>query len=154
MLGRTAAAVLAFAMLVLIAGCGSSDSSSSDTSLSKAEYIAQGDAICKDASRKEQAAVNKVVVRLEKSGEDITQKVGGEKLVVAALGPLAVMSKELQALGMPEEGEAEAQAMIRALKKAVAEGEESAANIIDGTEPFQLVKQLASEYGFHDCSNF
>jgi predicted small secreted protein len=150
------AAIVAAAMLV--AGCGGGDdSSSSSSSISKEEFIAKADAICKKSSKQMEAEIfkylrnNRVKGSLRKpSVED------NEKFIEAVLIPnLAREIKELKALGVPSGDEEKIDAMISALEEGLETAKNEPETVAAGSSDiiFGIASRLAGEYGLETCGS-
>jgi hypothetical protein len=148
------AAVVAAAMLVV--GCGGSgDDTSSSGSISKEEFIAKADAICKKGNEVMEKELfkflrnNKVHGSLRKpSTED------NEKFIVTVLIPtLQKEIKELKALGVPAGDEEKVDAMVAALEEGLETAEDETETVAAGTADivFGIASRLAGEYGLETC---
>jgi hypothetical protein len=142
-----AAAVLA----ALIAGCGGGDETTDETAtLTKAEFIEQGDAICQegnDASEKEaEEFAEENGFTLEKATEEQLEEAVGEVLVAN----LDRQLDELSALGAPEGDEERVEEIIVSLEGAVEEIEEEPSLVFEG-EVLKEPSKLAEDYGFKVC---
>ena len=142
--------VLAGAIMALVAlavaGCGSDSSSS----LTKAEMIKQGDAICKKADERQAANFKKYVAKKSQPGG----KAGEEELIrTVGLPPLQEEVTELAELEAPSGDEVEVEAIIKAIEEGIEEGEEDPAAILETTagSKFAEAEKLASAYGFKNC---
>lgn len=140
--GFLAASVMAIMALVFVAGCGGGD----DNSLTKAEFIQQGDAVCRKAEETKNKALEKAFAEENKGSEKEIQ----EKLVTdVALPPVAAMADELSELGPPDE---QAEAVVSAYEEIVAEIEAKPETAFSTEEPFGKANKLAKQYGFKACS--
>lgn len=143
--GLTALALLTAALLAAIAaGCGNS---SSTEPLTKAEFVAQADAICASAQQERKSQSKELV-------EQNAEAAGSEEAEAATqqlLEPVEKMTEELADLGPPKGDAQEVAAIIAAFEKG------SAAVSADPTGPkvtsaYGEANQLAAEYGLADCS--
>lgn len=127
----------------LAAGCGGSD----DESLTKAEFIKQGDEICLQAEETKNKALEKAFAAKGNKG---SEKEFQEKLVTdVALPPIATMTDELQELGPPDD---QAEAVVKAYEDVVGELEAEPELAFTTEEPFGRATKPAAKYGFKDCS--
>jgi hypothetical protein len=169
-------AVLGTAALAL-AGCGGDDtggsaSSSSSggsadaaaTTLTKAEYIARSDAICRD-DQKRIAPINKAIDDLPRD----SQGRGTPKDIVPYLDQALEITKDglakLKALPIPADGKATAERWLASTEETVAALAElrEAANANDRAKalaPSERVTRLSDEqrglakqYGYKDCNS-
>ena len=146
----------AFAALIalgaLVAGCGSDDETTTDetVTLTKAEFIKQGDAICQkgnDQSEKEaEEFAEENDFTLEKASEEQIEEAIGEVLVPI----LNRQVEEIEALGAPEGEEEKVEEILTALEDASADVEEDPSRAFEG-EPLKEAKRLAEDYGFKVC---
>jgi len=131
--------------VALLGGCGGGDD---EASLTKAEFIKQGDAICAEAEEKKNAALEKA---FQKKENQSSQKAVQERLVTeVALPPVATMAEELADLGAPDD---QASAIVEGYEEAVEEIEADPAAAVASEEgPFKEPNELAADYGFKECS--
>jgi hypothetical protein len=148
---------------LLVAGCGSSDDSTtggsseggetSTASITKPELIKQGDEIC--------TAGNKAI---EEQAEEFAEEEGvdtenptteqQEELVTQVVAPeVKAQAEEIAALGAPSGEEAEVEAIVTAVEDAATEVEEDPSLIVEAKDngPFTEANELATEYGFKVC---
>lgn len=129
------------------AGCGGDE----EEPLSKAEYIKQGDVICKKANE-----------TIEKEAEETFADLGprempSEEQLTAFVEDVAVPNVEsqisdLRALAAPEGDEDELDKIYEDVDTALAEVEEDPATIVEGdNDPFQEPNEAARGYGFKEC---
>jgi hypothetical protein len=146
-----AALAVLVALAVVVAGCGSDDETTDETvTLTKAEFIKQGDAICKkgnDASEKEaEEFAEENDFTLEKASDEQLEEAVSEVLVANLNGQL----DELEALGAPEGDEEQVEEIIESLEGAVEEIEDDPGVVFDG-EVLKEPGELAQDYGFKVC---
>jgi hypothetical protein len=139
------------AVALIAAGCGSS-SDDSTSSLTKAEFVSQADAICKKGN-----------TEVETEFEDFTKENGLEnkkpteaqeiELAETILTPnVKDQSEELRALEAPSGDEDEITAMLDSLDEGVEEAEADPQALLSGkSEPFKPASKLAKEYGLTEC---
>ncbi|MBK5218509.1 MAG: hypothetical protein JJE35_01800 [Thermoleophilia bacterium] len=133
---------------LVIVGCGGG----SDDTLSKAEFIKQGDAICKKASTKREAAVV-AAVRSEDPGDKHGIAFSEKTIIEAGIPPLTQMTDELADLGEPDPGAEEAAAVVEAYKAGVASMEDDPLGTLRGSnKSFAEATKLAAEFGLKACS--
>jgi hypothetical protein len=154
--------VLAFASVVVGCGGSSDDSNSSSAqptseSLTKAEFIKQGDAICKATDEKQKAVLN---AYLKKEKPEISSKEAEEALQIkmveaAGLPPIQAEAEELGELEAPSGDEAEIAAIVAGIEEAAEKAKEDPTSLLEGAPkgPFTDVDKLATEYGFKACNN-
>lgn len=143
---------LVVAMAAFAAGCGDD---SSANSLSKAEFVKQGDAVCKKANKAEE---DELIDYLEKAsrangGKPLTQAQESE-LVTTVVAPLIQLQVDtLNDLGSPEGSEEQADAFIAELEDVLEEAEENPVGTAASGEPFAESEKMAKELGFKFCGD-
>lgn len=141
---------LAIAAALVIAGCGSGGDSSSP--LTKAEFLKQGDGICKEAIAK----VSNELEKVDASGESTagTSIPGGTELISSVFAPaVTTMAEELGALVPPQGDAKEVRAIIVAFEKGVREAEANPEAAL-GKSTFTGGGELAGAYGLKTCASF
>lgn len=149
-----AAVAALVALAALVAGCGGGGDTTDETvTLTKAEFIKQGDAICKEGNEEieegfeEYAEENDLPKNKEPSTED-----GIEVTETVILPNVQQQAEEIRELGAPEGDEDQVDELLTSLEDAVAEGEDDPEALFSGdTDPFADVNQLANDYGFKVC---
>lgn len=145
-------AALAVLVALVVAGCGSSDETTTDetVTLTKAEFIKQGDAICQkgnDESEKEaEEFAEENDFDLEKASDEQLEEAVSEVLVANLRGQL----DELEALGAPEGDEEQVEEIVDSLEGATEEIEDDPGVVFDG-EVLKEPGELAQDYGFKVC---
>jgi maltose-binding protein MalE len=139
------------ALAALVAGCGSSSGDSTTASLSKAEFIKQGDAICQKGNKEIETGFEAFMKENGIKGEP--SKAQGVEISETVLIPsIETQSEELRALGAPSGEEGEISAMLDALDEGVEEAEEDPeALLASESDPFGPANKMASEYGLKVC---
>jgi hypothetical protein len=147
--------VACLALAVVAAGCGSGgDSTTSDGSsaaLTKAEFIKQGDAICKETDKIQNKDIRLYLVKNPGSSgkkEDV------EKVIKVGLGQIKVEAEEVDALGAPEGDEEKVEAIVRGIEDGLKKAEEDpvSTNKSGAANPFAAVDKLTTDYGFKVCN--
>jgi hypothetical protein len=152
--GPTTLIVAAIAAALLLAGCGGgSDSSSNATSISKEEFIAKADAVCKKGTERLQAAIGRIL----KKQPNITKVTKGEqeKIVATVMVPsVSQEAKELRALGVPDGDDEKVDAMITALEEGVETAERDPTAVTTSSDAiFGIASRIAGEYGLVACGS-
>jgi hypothetical protein len=150
------ASLLALAALValaaLIAGCGGGDETTDSTTvtLTKAEFIKQGDAICKEGNEDNEAEAEEFAEKngftLEKASDKQLEDAVGEVLVPS----LNRQAEEINALGAPEGDEDKVEEIVVALEDATGEIEDDPSLVFE-ERTLEEPNQLAEAYGFKVC---
>ncbi len=138
-----------FAALVGMGGCGSGG----NESLTKSEYVAQANAICKQAIQAEAAGVEKAISSDALEGLKPNSKAYGEQLIrVAGLPPLKRMTGELAALSAPEGEEKKFETMNETFDTALKQVEADPGSALpDSPDPFNEAAGTAARYGIDQC---
>lgn len=135
------------AIVAVLAGCGSSDSSS----LSKAEFIKQGDEICKSSSKQIETEAEEFAEKNKVNTGNPTKKQQEEVIEEVVAPGLRNEADELEALGTPKEDGDKAEAVLSALDSGVSEIEDEAAVVLGSNNPLEKASKLADEFGFKTC---
>lgn len=141
------------ASALVAAGCGSDDS------LTKAEFIQQGDVICRKFDAKRTTELEKFALKIARADKPITpqQKVDQVKNVLAPSIRSGI--EELRELDPPSDEADQIDAILTGAEKAMDEMEEEAeAQAKSGKktlgtfrDPFTKTAQEAKTYGFKTC---
>lgn len=153
---RLLAVLAAIFAVGLIAGCGSSDDST-DTetveetvTLTKTEFIAQGDQICKQAEEDSEAEAEEFAEEngfsLENASDEQLEEAVAEVLIPA----LDRQAEEIEALGAPEGDEEQVEAILTALEDGSAEIADDPSIAFEG-DALKEANDLAKDYGFKVC---
>lgn len=164
--GKLGLAALFAAMLVaIVAGCGggsSSSSSSGDTSggeeaaLTKPQFIAKADAICKAKDTELNAEVEKFVKEegISESKKPTTDQ--ETELVEKYVVPnIRSQGEEIGDLTAPEGDEEKIEKIVTSLEEGADEAEEDPESITGGnsTNPFETATKEAQAYGMKVCGS-
>jgi hypothetical protein len=131
----------------------STSSDSTASSLTKAEFINQGDAICKKGNE----AVNSEAEEFAKENGIDTSKpttAEQEEVVSEVVGPaIRQEGEEIGALSAPSGDEGKVKSIVEAVEAGAEEAEESPSSLVEGETggPFAEANKLAKEYGFKVC---
>lgn len=142
----------AIVVTLLAAGCGGSDESSAGAdAISKQEFIAKADAICKKGTERMQGAIL-AGLKNPQSLSKVSQA-EQEELVESAMVPSIKREvRELRALGIPEGDEERVDAMIGALEEGVETAEDNPEAVANSSDVvFGIPSRIASEYGLEAC---
>lgn len=144
----TAAAIAAVVLAIVAAGCGGDDDASA--SLTKAQFIKQGDKICQKAEDRQVAGLESFQ---QKNGSNPRGRAAEEELASSVgVPPLSVEAEELSELPLPEASEEQAKAVVEEISKAVEAAKRDPASLLgSGKNPFEESEQLARKYGFKVC---
>jgi hypothetical protein len=139
------------ALAAIVAGCGGgSDTTDETVTLTKTEFIKQGDAICKQGNAESEKEAEEFAeendFELEKASKDQLEEAVSEVLVPN----LERQTEELDALGAPEGDEDKVEAIIVSLEDATGEIEDDPGVVFQG-EVLKKPSKLAEDYGFKVC---
>jgi hypothetical protein len=146
----------AMALAAPIVGCGSGDDSTTEetSTLSKAEFIERGDAICRKANEKIEKESEKFAEEHNftiKNGHVPNDQM--EEAFVAVLAPeLKQQAKELSELEAPDGDEEQVEEIIDSLEGVAGEIEDQP-SIALGDGVLQEPDALAEDYGFKVCGD-
>jgi hypothetical protein len=149
------AAVIVAALLVV--GCGGSGDSGSGKSISKEEFIAKADAICKKSNERMEKELF-LFLRQNRTGGSLRKPSveQNEKFIVKVLIPnVGREIEEIKALGVPDGDEERVDAMISALEEGLETAKDETATVAAGTSDivFGIASRLAGEYGATVCGS-
>jgi hypothetical protein len=138
---------------VLVAGCGSSDDSESTASLSKAEFVKQGNAICSKGNAKLESEFEDFADEHNFKKNKKPSEAEFEEATETILIPgISNQVEEIRALGTPEGDEGEVDELLTGAEEAVEEGEEDPVGFAEGESPkLKEVNKQAREYGLTVC---
>jgi len=139
------------ALAALVAGCGGGDETTDETvTLTKTEFIKQGDAICEKANKQSETEAEEFAedndFTLEKASKEQLEEAVAEVLVPN----LNQQAEELDGLGAPEGDEEQVEEIVVSLEDAAGEIEDEPGLIFQG-EVLKGPSELAEDYGFKVC---
>ncbi len=146
------------ATAAIFAGCGSSDDDSSDTvdvsvTVTKAQLIKQGDAICKQGNEEIEAGFEKYAEENNiPDGKEPSDEQGVEIVETVIVPNLKTQSELIRGVGTPEGDEEQVGEMLDSLDAAIEEAEDDPESLFnEDTDPFGDANEKAQEYGFSEC---
>ena len=150
------AGVLALGLLVAGRGSDDGDSTGADvttSSLTKAEFIKQADAICEEAG---EGIQEESIAYAEENGIDVDKEPSDEEkeeLVTEVIVPnIEKQAEDIASLGAPSGEEDQVGSIIEGIESAAAETAEDPGSVIGGSEgAFESVNEEAKEYGLKVC---
>jgi hypothetical protein len=152
-LNKASLAVLAalVAMAALIAGCGGGDDGDETSeSLTKVEFIKQGDRICEKANEQSETEAEEFAKENDFTLEKATDEQLEEAVSEVLVPNLNQQAEELDALGAPEGDEEQVEEIIVSLEDAAGEIEDEPGLVFEG-EVLKEPSKLASDYGLKVC---
>lgn len=136
------------ALLAVGAGCGGGDD---EEALSKAEFIKQGDAICKKSGDKVDAAAEERFADLGRNEPPSAAQIktfAEDTIIPEISGQL----EDLRELPAPEGDDDKVNEIIDAADEALGKVEDDPTVLLEqGGDPFEAANKLASDYGFKEC---
>jgi hypothetical protein len=158
--GKFCATVVALlGVIAVVAGCGGGGGSTDattgggDASLTKAEFVKQGDLICQTNYTKRGRVLAAYLAKAKEQGAAPPMAQQEALLVNRILPFFQEESEELNELGLPTSDAKKAEAVLRALEEAIAAVEaEPDVAVRKGTAvQFARAEHLAHSYGFEYC---
>lgn len=157
---RLITALFGLLVLALVAvGCGgggddsSGDGTESSSSLTKAEFIKQGDEICKKGDAAIEGEANEFA---KENGIDTEKPTEAqqEEVIGQVVGPaIKRQSEEIADLGAPEGEEEAVEDIVEAVSKGAVEIEEDPKSALEGKNPLAEAGKLAKAFGFKQCGS-
>ncbi len=141
------------AISMIVAGCGGGDSTDSTSSLTKAAFIKQGNAICAEGNKEieegfeEFAEENNLPKNKRPSKAQLTEVV--EEVVLPAVEDQV---ESIRDLGLPSESSKEADEVVKAAEAGVEKAEEDPSSLAsEKGDPFAEANKLARKFGLTTC---
>lgn len=153
-------AVLAAVVAIgaIAAGCGSSDDDTTDTgsatvTVTKAQLIAQGDAICKQGNEEIEEGFERFQEENDIPKNQEPNDAQGVEIVETVIVPnLTTQSELIRGIGIPEGDEEQVGELLDSLDEAIETAEKDPEALFnEDTDPFGDVNQQAQDYGFSEC---
>jgi hypothetical protein len=135
--------ILAALAAVAVFGCGGGG----EESLTKADYVRQGNAIC----GKWQQARGALFGKFNKTLSPPVTKAKREKAILMILKPYEVAAQDLGELSPPDGEEAKAEAVVAAMEEAATEAKANPAALLRSSAVFEKPNELADDYGLKEC---
>jgi hypothetical protein len=138
------------AIAVLVTGCGGDDG---EASISKAQFLAQGNAICKKGDQAYRDGLTRFLKENPEAAKRFTKAKEAEFSETILVPSLRTQAERLAELGEPKGSEAEAAALVEAFERAVEVGEEDPARFIatNGGDSWKEVGKRAQDVGLVAC---
>jgi Flp pilus assembly protein TadD len=142
------AALLCAGLALVIAGCGGDDESSSSTSMTKDEFIAQADAIC-------QAGKDALDAAGQQLGQNPTDEQLRQAITDTVIPTLEGEFDDIEALTPPAGDEDEVAAIIAAGRSGIDEAKDNPDRLFAAGQdsPFADANRLAQDYGLKVCGS-
>ena len=155
--GRFLLLIATLAALFFASGCGSSGSDEVTVqtgSLSKADFIAKADAICK-AARTEFLAKFTIYAKAHKTelGDPKKQEALFSEVLETLLGPnVEGQIEQIGKLGAPDEYAPEVAGFLNALQQRLDEAQEDPVGLTKTPYPFKEAEDVARRAGMNGCA--
>jgi hypothetical protein len=144
-------AVLALA--VFAAGCGDGDESTSTASITKTEFLAQGNAICKKGNQEIDSDFESFAKKHDLQQSDgLTDAEATEASEEILIPNVQDQVDQIGELGAPEGQEAQVDAILAAVQKGIDELEADPTAIQGNSDPFAEANKMAKDYGLTACA--
>ena len=140
-------ALVALAVLVA-AGCGGGDDET--TALTKSQFLAQGNALCKEKEQQRLNEVNEEVAAL-KPGENFSDAKQTKMVETIIIPNYEEIISGIEELGAPEGDEAKIDALVAAMEKTTKVLKEDPEEAIFNVLMFEEPNKLAKAYGLKSC---
>jgi hypothetical protein len=132
----------------IVAGCGGNDSGS----ISKAEFVKQGNAICEATHSKVRARVAALLRGREPTNPAEALKAEAEVGRRVLIPAMRDQAQEIGALGAPSGDAARVKAIVAATEEGLGKAAKHPERAVkDGTEAFGKADRLARAYGLTAC---
>jgi hypothetical protein len=135
---------VAVGLAILAVGCGGGG----DEALSKAEFLKQGNAICKKAEEERGKVIAAVAQNANpKANVAATQ----EKVIRKAIPTYEEAARQIAELGVPAGDEAKVESLVSAMEEAAERAIADPATAVATAIPFKKANELAKDYGLQGC---
>ncbi len=139
------------ALVLVAAACGGGDSG--EEALTKAEFIKQGDEICKQAEAQLEEEVEEFAEDNDVDTENPT-KAQQEQVIETVVAPgLHKQAEELGELAAPSGEEEAVEEILSSLESGADELEQAPGKLLEGKSPIEKAGTLAQEFGFEECGS-
>jgi hypothetical protein len=141
------------ATILALAGCGSSGGSESTSSLTKAEFLKKGNAICAKGSEEINKAYEKFSREHVAGGKTPSQALLDEAAAEIVLPVRVREVRMLRALGAPSGQEEHVDTMLMAWEEGIEKGEEDPNSLRKAGPEFAFYKSysMGIDYGLKKC---
>jgi hypothetical protein len=135
------AALAVVALLASLTGCGGGEEG-----LTKAQFIRQGDAICR------QAEAEQVELAAHYKKKEIAPG-HFEPVTSVIVPPMEKELRRLKGLSPPQDDETKVRAILEGIESGVFDAQHDYLDVFyEGNDPFAEANELARKFGFHACA--
>jgi hypothetical protein len=140
------------ALAVLVVGCGGGDDSSSEETLTKAQYVNEATAICSQGGKE---TAKELSVYLKKNNlAQPNEAQAGKAIEVVVLPAFRSQVEELSELQAPEGDEAQIESMLQSLETGLDDGADDPENFFKQADSeFAKGVEMANKYGIEGCGS-
>jgi hypothetical protein len=146
--------LVVLALALVAAGCGSDDnkkSGGSSSSISKAEFLRKGNAICAAGNKEINAQGKKLFGSNQKRPSKAKMKQFASTVLIPSVQKQV---DQIKALGAPKGDEAQVNAITAAAQDGIDKGKQDPLALTsDKADPFKKANKLAREYGLKACGS-
>lgn len=142
--GAVGAALLA----LLMAGCGGGDTT--DTTITKAEFVKRANQICKQAESEREELVKKASA-LTEPGQELSEAQQTKALLGIFVSPYEKEIARISNLPAPEGEEEMPEALVEAMREALKDVESDPGELARSVDQFNEVNKLSTQYGLSAC---
>jgi hypothetical protein len=137
------------ALSLLFVGCGGGDDETT-SSLTRAQFLKQGNAICKKSEEEKGKALRALVAKLDPN-KPITKERKEQLVLTVILPPYEQTTEDLKGLGAPEGDEEEVEAIIKEMEKAAKKTKADPSVAVTTVREFEDANKMATDYGLTSC---
>ena len=129
------------------------DTGSATVTITKAQLIAQGDAICKQGNEEIEEGFERFQEENDIPKNQEPNDAQGVEIVETVIVPnLKTQSELIRGLGAPEGDEEQVERVLDSLDEAIETAEDDPEALFnEDTDPFGDVNEQAQDYGFREC---
>ena len=142
--GLIASMLALVALLALLTGCGGGD----EETLTKAEYVRKGNAIC----GKWQQARGNLFRKMNQEVKPPVTQAKKEAVILTILKPYGTAVEELADLSLPEGDEKQAEKAVTAMEESYDQARANPGTLMSSSQPFSVANELADDYGLTECT--
>lgn len=136
------------ALSLLFAGCGGGGDGTS--SLTRAQFIKEGNAICKKSEEEKAKALRALIAKVDPKKQFSMER--KEQLVrTVIIPPYEQTIEDLKGLGAPEGDEEKVEEITQEMEKVAKEVKADPSVAVTSVEQFEKANKLATDYGLTNC---